>query len=65
MQVALAEPAHSFPAPIRRWREVFCIIENAYRDLSVADNACEGIFTIAGQTLRLGTKPEWLTAALP
>ena len=46
-------------------RDVFCIIENAYRDLSIADNACNGVFTFAGQTLELGTKPNWLTTTLP
>jgi hypothetical protein len=44
---------------------VFCIIENEYCDLSIADDVCEGTFTIAGVTLQLGTKPNWLTTALP
>jgi hypothetical protein len=65
MQVALAETARSFPAITSRWREVFCIVENAYRDLSVAQSVCEGSFTFAGVTLQLGTTPNWLTASLP
>ena len=55
------------PLPLvgSRWRRVFCIIENAYRDVTVADDACEGRFTIAGVTLELGTPPDWLTGAVP
>lgn len=53
------------PLPTRRWREVFCIIEHAYRDLAVADAVCEGIFTNTGLTLELGASPNWLTTALP
>lgn len=65
MQVAVEQTTRSFPAMTRRWRGVFCIIENAYRDISIADDVCEGIFTFAGQTLRLGTRPNWLTTVLP
>ena len=46
-------------------RDVFCIIEHKYRDISIANEVCEGIFTFAGQTLRLGTQPDWLTTGLP
>ena len=53
------------PLPVRRWRDVFCIIEHAYRDVVVADAVCEGIFTNTGLTLELGTNPNWLTTALP
>ena len=65
MQIAVAEATRPFAAIAPRWRRVFCIIEDQYRDLSVAANACEGIFTSAGVTLKLGTKPDWLTTALP
>ena len=65
MQVALEQSTRSFAAIPGRWRDVFCIIENAYRDISIADDVCEGIFTFAGQTLRLGTKPNWLATVLP
>lgn len=46
-------------------RNVFCVIEHAYRDISIADDVCEGIFTFAGQTLKLSTTPNWLTTHLP
>lgn len=65
MQATLEHMTHSLPAIEGRWRRVFCIIENAYRDLSVADGACEGIFTNAALTVEIGTKPNWLTTALP
>ena len=65
MQVAVAETARPFTAITRRWRRVFCVIADKYRDLSIAADVCEGIFTIAGVTLTLGTKPDWLTTALP
>jgi Heparinase II/III-like protein/Heparinase II/III N-terminus len=65
VQVAVEQTSRSFPALTNRWRDVFCIVENAYRDLSIADNVSEGIFTFAGQTLKLGTKPNWLATVLP
>jgi hypothetical protein len=65
VQVAVEQITGSFPAITGRWRDVFCIIENAYRDISIADDVCEGVFTFAGQTLTLGTKPKWLTTVLP
>jgi uncharacterized heparinase superfamily protein len=65
VQVALAKTTHTFTAVTPRWRRVFCIIEEQYRDLSIAAGVCEGNFTMAGVTLQLGTKPNWLTAALP
>jgi hypothetical protein len=65
VQVAIEETTRSFPATIGRWRDVFCIIANKYRDISIADNVCEGEFTFAGQTLKLGTKQNWLTTVLP
>ena len=65
MQVAVEQTARSFPAMTGRWRDVFCIIENAYRDISIADDVCEGVFTFAGQTLAVGKKPDWFTTVLP
>ena len=63
MQVIAEEITPALPAS--RWREVFCIVEHAYRDIEVADAVCEGIFTNTGLTLELGTNPNWLTTALP
>lgn len=65
MQVAFAEATRSFAAVTTRWRPVFCVIEDEYRDLALASDVCDGIFTVAGVTLHLGTKPNWLTTALP
>ena len=63
MQVLLE---HTTPAlPVRRRRDVVCIIEHAYRDLDLADRVCEGIFTNAGLTLELGTRPDWRSERLP
>ncbi|HEY4424475.1 MAG TPA: alginate lyase family protein [Pyrinomonadaceae bacterium] len=64
-QVAVEQTTRSFPAVNGRWRDVFCIIENAYQDISIADSVCEGIFTFAGQTMGLGTQPNWLSTVLP
>lgn len=63
MQVAVAESPRILITG--GWSPVFCIVEDQYRDLSIADGLCEGVFKIAGVTLELGTKPDWLTAALP
>lgn len=63
MQVIAEHSSPPFPA--NRRREVFCIIEHAYRDLGVADAVCEGIFTNAGLTLEMGANPDWLSTALP
>ena len=62
MQVILE---HSTPTlPASRWREVFCIIEHAYRDLDLADEVCDGIFTNAGLKLALGNTPDWRSKSL-
>ncbi len=53
------------PLPRSRSRDVFCVIEHAYRDLGIAGAACEGIFTNAGQTIAIGNPPDWLSKALP
>ena len=63
MQVAVEQLTPTLPAG--RWREVFCIIEDAHRDLDVANAVCRGIFTYAGVTLELGREPDWRTTALP
>jgi uncharacterized heparinase superfamily protein len=46
-------------------RPVYNVIEHLHRDRAVADAATEGRFTCTGQTLELGTEPEWLHADLP
>jgi hypothetical protein len=46
-------------------RRVFCVIEHAHRDLAVAEAACAGRFTLAGETVEVGPEPDWLGAALP
>jgi hypothetical protein len=61
---ALASPALTSAAPVRP-RPVFCVIADAYRDLTVAEAVCRGRFTHAGVTLELGCEPDWLTSAFP
>ena len=46
-------------------RPVFCVIERAHRDRAVAEDACAGRFAIAGETVDVGPKPDWIGAALP
>jgi hypothetical protein len=46
-------------------RSVFCVVEHAYRSLSVAEAVSTGRFTHAGLTLELGLEPDWLTADFP
>src|SRR6185295_4120159 len=46
-------------------RPVFCVIGHAYRDLQVADDACAGRFTMAGETVNVGREPDWIGADLP
>ena len=65
MQVVVAETTRPLALVTSRWRPVFCIIEEQYRDLSIAADVCEGIFNFAGVTLELGTTPDWLSTALP
>lgn len=48
-----------------RPRPVFCVIEHAYRDRTIAEAAVQGRFTHAGLTLELGVEPDWLHAAFP
>jgi tRNA A-37 threonylcarbamoyl transferase component Bud32 len=63
-QVTIAQPINLKP-PVDRWREVFCIIENAHTDLALADAVCKGVFTHAGETIEIGTEINWLTTQLP
>ena len=65
MQVTVAQTISPPLALNHRWRRVFCVIENAYRDLRIADDVCEGTFTHAGVTLKPGMQPDWLAASLP
>ena len=46
-------------------RPVYCVIGHAYRDLQVADDACIGRFTLAGETVDVGPEPDWVGAELP
>ncbi|HSE32578.1 MAG TPA: alginate lyase family protein [Pyrinomonadaceae bacterium] len=48
-----------------RVRSVFCVIEHAYRSRQIADDACSGVFTNAGQTIDMGTEIEWESPLLP
>lgn len=63
MQV-ITQP-RTLPLPRSRWRDVFCVVEHAYRDLEIARDACEGVFTNAGLKLTIGNPPDWLSGALP
>ena len=56
----------TFPASAQiRPRPVFCVIEHAYQDRKIAEDACAGRFTENGVTLELGLDPNWLLAGLP
>ncbi|HEY6802136.1 MAG TPA: alginate lyase family protein [Pyrinomonadaceae bacterium] len=48
-----------------RIRPVFCVIEHAYRNRQIADDACAGIFTSTGLTIDLGTEIDWESPRLP
>jgi uncharacterized heparinase superfamily protein len=48
-----------------RIRPVFCVIEHAYQNRQIADDACVGIFTSAGLTIDLGTEVDWESPRLP
>jgi uncharacterized heparinase superfamily protein len=53
------------PAARVRPRQVFCVIDRAYRDRAVAERVSRGRFTHAGTTLELGLEPDWLGAPMP
>jgi Heparinase II/III-like protein/Heparinase II/III N-terminus len=65
VQTTVEHTTHSLLLMKHHWRRVFCVIENAYREVRVADDACEGVFTNAGVAVQLGTQPDWFTTALP
>ena len=44
---------------------MFCVIEHAYRDRRVAEDACAGKFTENGVSLEPGLDPNWQMAGLP
>jgi hypothetical protein len=46
-------------------RPVFCVIEDAYRSRAIAEDACRGRFTNAGETVDVGVEPDWVGAELP
>jgi hypothetical protein len=46
-------------------RPVFCVIGHVHRDRSIAEDACAGRFTIAGETVDVGREPDWIGAPLP
>jgi uncharacterized heparinase superfamily protein len=46
-------------------KPVFSVIEHLHRDREVADDAAAGRFTFAGETVELGTEPDWLGADVP
>jgi hypothetical protein len=48
-----------------RPRPLFCVIEHAYRDRRVAEDACAGKFTENGVSLEPGLDPNWQMAGLP
>jgi hypothetical protein len=61
MSAAPAAPERRSLTP----RPVFCVIEAAHRDAGVAEAACAGRFTIAGETVEVGPEPDWMLAPLP
>ena len=46
-------------------KPVFSVIEHLHRDRAVADDAADGRFTCAGETVELGPEPDWWSAELP
>lgn len=46
-------------------REIFCVIEKSYQNLSIAEDTCNGIFTNAGLRLELGSEINWTKNPLP
>lgn len=45
-------------------RQIFCVIEKSYQNLSIAEDACNGIFTNAGLRLKLD-EIDWTNNPLP
>jgi uncharacterized heparinase superfamily protein len=46
-------------------RPVVCVTAHEHRDRAIADEIVAGRFTFHGETRRLGSEPDWLTADLP
>lgn len=46
-------------------RKVFCVIEHAYRSELVAQDVCNGRFSLAGTMIEMGNEIDWLTNPLP
>lgn len=65
MKVTLEQTIDSMPHCDSRWRDVFCICENAHTDLALADDVCDGVFTCAGLKRQFGIPPGWATTQLP
>ena len=59
------KPATHSSVTAVRPRPVICVIDHLHRDRRVADDACDGRFTLAGITRDLGPEPDWLGADLP
>jgi len=45
-------------------RPVFCVVGDSSRDHAVAEAACAGRFTHAGETVDVGVEPDWIAAEL-
>ena len=65
MQVSVAPAAESVTAIGAPWRQVFCVIEHEHKDLTLANAACEGTFTNAGETIAMGSNIDWRSPKLP
>jgi Heparinase II/III-like protein/Heparinase II/III N-terminus len=46
-------------------RPIFCVIEQAYQNVALAEEVCAGRFTHVGISLELGAEPDWLSDDLP
>lgn len=46
-------------------REVFCVIEKSYQNISIAEDTCVGTFTNAGLRLELSNEIDWRANPLP
>src|SRR5262245_3019496 len=49
---------------VRGLRPVVCVVDEAGRDVDVADAAVAGMFTHNGVTLDLGPEPDWIGGGL-
>lgn len=46
-------------------RTVFCVIADEYKSAEIANDACEGCFTIAGKTVEFEGEIDWFSEKLP